>query len=76
MGEISANPKGKALLDQMMAAMTAKTAGGMGEGVKISKEMQAIVARQPLKKLLGQAGIDLESDAAKQLNAALNRIKK
>lgn len=76
MGEISANPKGKALLDQMMAVMTAKTAGGMGEGVKVSKEMQAIVARQPLKRLLGQVGIDLESDAAKQLNAALNQIKK
>lgn len=76
MGEISANPKGKALLDQMMAVMTAKTAGGMGEGVKVSKEMHAIVARQPLKRLLGQVGIDLESDAAKQLNAALNQIKK
>lgn len=76
MGKISANPKGKALLDQMMAVMTAKTAGGMGEGVKASKEMQAIVARQPLKRLLGQVGIDLESDAAKQLNAALNQIKK
>lgn len=76
MGEISANPKGKALLDQMMSAMTAKTAGGMGEGVKMSKEMQAIVARQPLKKLLGQAGIDLNSDVAKQLNAALNLIEK
>ena len=38
--------------------------------------MHAIVARQPLKRLLGQVGIDLESDAAKQLNAALNQIKK
>ena len=48
----------------------------MGEGVKISEEMQAIVARQPMKKLLVQAGIALESDMAKQLNAALNKIKK
>ena len=60
----------------MMTAMTSRTAGGMGEGVKISEEMQAIVARQPMKKLLVQAGIALESDMAKQLNAALNKIKK
>ena len=76
MAEISGNPAGKALLDQMMTAMTSRTAGGMGEGVKISEEMQAIVARQPMKKLLVQAGIALESDMAKQLNAALNKIKK
>lgn len=76
MGEVSAHPEGKALLDRMMASMTRKTAGGMGDGVKIPKSMQAIVARQPLKKLLGQAGIDLKSDTAKALNAALNKIKK
>ena len=76
MGEVGQNPKGKALLDRMMAAMTEKTAGGMGEGVEMSPAMQAMVARQPLKKLLVQAGMDLESDMVKQLNAALNQIEK
>ncbi len=76
MAEISQNPAGKAILDKMNEAMTAKTAGGMGEGVEIPPEMQAIVARQPLKKLLVQAGIALDSDMAQQLNGALSQIKK
>ena len=76
MAEISQNPAGKAILDKMNEAMTKKTAGGMGEGVEIPPEMQAIVARQPLKKLLVQAGIALDSDMAQQLNGALSQIKK
>lgn len=75
-GEISEHPEGKVLLDRMMSSMTAKTAGGMGEGVQISKEMQAIINRQPLKKLLIQAGIEIESEMVHQLNKALNAIQK
>ena len=59
-----------------MQMMQANTAGGMGKNVKIPKAMMAIVARQPMKKLLAQAGIDLESEQAKQLAAALGRIPK
>ena len=76
MAEVNATAEGKAILDGMMAAMNAKTAGGMGDGVKIPEAMQAIIARQPLKKLLTQGGIDLDSDEAKKLQAALSKIRK
>ncbi|MBE5827813.1 MAG: glycoside hydrolase family 2 protein, partial [Butyrivibrio sp.] len=76
MAEIQATPEGKAILDRMMAAMTAKTAGGMGEGVEISEAMQQMIARQPLIKLLQQGGMDIESDDIKALSNALMNIKK
>ncbi len=74
--DISANPEGKALMDNMMAQMSSKMAGGMGKGVKIPKAMMAIVERQPMKKLLAQAGLDLDGPEAKQLEQALGQIKK
>ncbi|ADL34424.1 glycoside hydrolase family 2 Gh2E [Butyrivibrio proteoclasticus B316] len=76
MAEIQAIPEGKAILDRMMAAMTSRTAGGMGEGVEISEAMQQMIARQPLKKLLQQGGMDIESDEIKALSNALMNIKK
>lgn len=76
MAEVEATEAGKALLDKMMQAMQQNMAGGMGKDVKIPKAMQAIVARQPLKKLLAQAGMDVNSEQAKQLAAALSRIPK
>lgn len=76
MAEIQAIPEGKALLDNMMQMMQSNVAGGMGKNVKIPKAMMAIVARQPLKKLLTQAGIDLEGEQAKMLEAALAKIPK
>ena len=51
-------------------------AGGMGKGVEIPKAMMAVVARQPLSKLLTQAGIELSSNEAKQIAQALSKIKK
>ena len=76
MAEVEATEAGKALLDKMMQAMQQNMAGGMGKNVKIPKAMQLIVARQPLKKLLAQAGVDVNSEQAKQLAAALSRIPK
>ena len=76
MAEVEATEAGKALLDKMMQAMQQNMAGGMGKDVKIPKAMQLIVARQPLKKLLAQAGMDVNSEQAKQLAAALSRIPK
>ena len=38
--------------------------------------MLAMIARQPLVKLLQQAGIDPKGETAQQLNAALSRIPK
>ena len=76
MAEIRDVPEGKAILDRMMAAMTSRTAGGMGEGVEISEAMQQIIARQPLIKLLQQGGLDIESDEIKALSNSLMSIKK
>lgn len=76
MAEVQAVPEGAALLEQMMQQMQESVAGGMGKNVKIPKAMMAIVARQPLRKLLAQAGIDKDSEQAKLLSAALSRIPK
>ena len=76
MGEIQSVPEGKALLDNMMKHMGSSVAGGMGKGVKIPEAMLAMIARQPLSKLLTQAGIEINSDTAKMLEASLQKIKK
>ncbi len=76
MAEIQATEQGAALLAGMMSQMTGKTAGGMGEGVEIPETMLKMVARQPLKKLLQQGGMELEPEKLQQLNAALNQIPK
>ena len=76
LGEIQQVPEGKALLDSMMQTMMKTTAGGMGKGVKIPKMMLAMIARQPLNKLLKQAGIDPAGELATQLSKELSKIKK
>lgn len=76
MAEIQATEEGAALLAQMMKQMQGSVAGGMGKNVKIPKAMMAMIARQPLKKLLAQGGIDAEGEQAKMLAAALGRIRK
>lgn len=76
LGEIQQVPEGKALLDSMMQTMMKSTAGGMGKGVKIPKMMMAMIARQPLNKLLKQAGIDLDGELANKLSKELSKIKK
>ena len=48
----------------------------MGEGVAIPEAMQKIVARQPLRKLLQQGGMELAPEKLQELNAALNQIPK
>ena len=56
--------------------MQKNTAGGMGANVKISPAMQAMIARQPLKKLLQQGGMDIDSELVKNSSEALSKIKK
>ena len=56
--------------------MQNNTAGGMGKDVEIPPSMMAMIARQPLKKLLSQGGIDAEGEQARMLAAALARIPK
>lgn len=76
MAEIQATEEGAALLAAMMQQMTSSVAGGMGKNVKIPKAMMAIIARQPICKLLSQGGIDPDGEQARQLAAALGRIRK
>lgn len=76
MGEIQATAEGAALLDQMMQQMKSSAAGGMGENAKVPKAMMKLIARQPLKKLLTQAGIDPDGEQAKMLSEALAKIPK
>ena len=76
LAEIQSTEQGAALLAGMMGRMTGKTAGGMGEGVAIPEAMQKMVARQPLKKLLQQAGMEPEPEKLQELNRALNQIRK
>lgn len=76
MAEIQATEQGAAFLAGMTSQMTGKAAGGMGEGVAIPEAMQQMIARQPLKKLLQQGGIELEPEKLQQINAALNQIPK
>lgn len=74
--EIQAVPEGAFFLEQMMKQMKDSVAGGMGKDVEIPPSMMAILARQPLKKLLSQAGIEENGVQAKQLAAALSQIPK
>ena len=76
MAEIQAVPEGAAIIERIMEQMKKRTAGGIGANVKISSAMQAMIARQPLKKLLEQGGADVSEEMQKQLNAVLSRIKK
>lgn len=73
--EIGATREGAALLEQLMEQMKNSVAGGMGKNVEISKQMQQMIARQPLKKLLTQAGIDEDGEQARAFAAALLRIE-
>jgi len=76
MAEIQAVPEGAAIVNKIMEQMQKNTAGGMGANVKISPAMQAMIARQPLKKLLQQGGMDIDSELVKNSSEALSKIKK
>ena len=76
MAEIQAVPEGAALLDQMMKQMQNNAAGGMGKDVEVPPSLMAMIARQPLKKLLAQGGMEVDGEQAKMLAAALARIPK
>ena len=60
----------------MKKQMKNNTAEAMEKDVEIPPSMMAMIARQPLKKLLSQGGIDAEGEQARMLAAALARIPK
>lgn len=76
MGEIEATEEGRAFMEQMMGQMAGKAAGGMGAGVEIPQAMKAMIARQPLRKLIAQGGMELTEEQIAGMNAMLNKIPK
>lgn len=74
MGEVQATEGGQKLLNGLMSRMTSSAAGGMGKGVQINPAMQAMIARQPLKKVLQQGGFELDEKQLASLNQMLNNI--
>ncbi len=76
MGEIQATEGGQKLLNGLMGQMSSKAAGGMGAGVQINPAMQAMIARQPLRKIIQQGGFELDEKQLHELNKMLNNIPK
>ncbi len=76
MAEIRATEEGAKFLDKMMEQMASQTAGGMGKNVEINPAMQAMIARQPLRKLIAQGGIKMSDEQIAGINAMLNKIPK
>ncbi len=76
MTEINATEQGRAFLEKLMSKMNSSAAGGMGEGVEISPSVQAMIARQPLKKLLTQGGMKLSEKQLQEIDQVLNQIPK
>ncbi|MDO4622028.1 MAG: glycoside hydrolase family 2 TIM barrel-domain containing protein [Eubacteriales bacterium] len=74
MAEIGATEAGKAFLDNLMNRMQASAAGGMGMNVEVNPAVQAMIARQPLKKLIAQGGIKLSEEELAGINRMLNQI--
>ena len=76
LAEIQATAEGAELLENLMKQMQSSVAGGMGQNAQVPKAMMEMIARQPLKKLLAQSGMDVEGEQAKMLATALARIPK
>ncbi len=76
MAEINATEAGRTFIENIMKKSQTSMAGGMGQGVKISEAMQAMIDRQPLKKLLAQSGMKISDEELQNINQALNQIPK
>lgn len=74
-GAIKANPAGRVVADQLMAAALASR-GEVGKKIKIPKIMQRMIDGMTVHKLLRQFGGSIAPDQVAQLNATLNQIAK
>lgn len=74
-GAIKANPAGRVVADQLMAAALASR-GEVGKKIKIPKIMQRMIDGMTVHKLLRQFGGSVTPDQVAQLNATLNQIAK
>ena len=75
MGELRANPQTAAVLAKLMERVTA-TRGDVAKSAGKNENLQRMMAGMTLESLLKQAGDAVPEEAARQLNAALQRIKK
>lgn len=73
MEEIKKSPAGAALLNKMMEKVH-KSYGDVAQSVTLPPSVQRMLDRQPLEKVLKQAGKAMSPAMVKQLNSALNRI--
>ncbi len=72
LGEIGSTQGGAKLLESLMSRLP----GAGNAAAQQNPAMQAMVARQPLKKVLQQGGFKLDEKQLGELNAMLNRIPK
>lgn len=75
MESLKKNPQAAALLGRIMAKAT-ENYGDVAKNVKMPEAIQRQMDKAPLQSLLKQAGKAIKPEMVKQLNAALNQIKK
>lgn len=75
MENLKKNPQAAALLARIMAK-AAESYGDVAKNVKMPEAIQRQMDKAPLQSLLKQAGKAVKPEMVKQLNAALNQIKK
>ena len=72
LGEIGATEQGAKILEGMMS----RSPKANQAATQQNPAMQAMVARQPLKKVLQQGGFGLDEQQLRELNKMLNKIPK
>lgn len=75
LGELARSPEANAIIESMMAQASASR-GDVAQSVKDNPALKRMMARMTVQSLLKQAGDAVPEAAVKQLNAALQRIKK
>lgn len=75
MGEIMSNPAGAAILGRIMQKASASR-GDVAQAANQNANLQKMMAGMPLESLLKQAGKAVSGEDIRNLNAALQKIKK
>ena len=75
MEAIKKDPEGARLLEETMNKVR-KSYGEVAQNVKLSDSSQRLLDRMPFNKVLKQAGKAVTPAMVKELNAALNQIRK
>lgn len=75
MGEIMANPAGAAILGRIMQKASASR-GDVAQAANQNANLQKMMAGMPLESLLKQAGKAVSGEDIRNLNAALQKVKK